>query len=431
MTIRLTRSGSPRVTAYATLTAALLLAALALGRPELAALALAFALPLALGLTLTREPGLRIWFEVDRERALEHDELGVELTVGSDRPVERVEIALAVPDGLEVASGSSAVSVRLGRQDERRIELKLRCTRWGNYDLGDVRLRATDRLGLSVWEARVDRRTRLRVYPLPETLRQIVQPVATQPFSGNDVARQKGEGVEFADLRAFAPGDRVRSINWRASARRTGMSNELVVNDRHPERNADVILFLDTFAEARHGGRSTLDLAVRATATLATRYLERRDRVGLVSFGGMLRWLTPGMGLAQRYRIVDALLESEIVFNYVWKDVAIIPARTLPPQALVLAITPLVDERAVGALVDLRARGYDLAVVEVSPVPFAPPGPSDADALAHRLWLLHREELRARYERLGVAVASWSDLPLDAALEGVRRYRRHARLARV
>ena len=188
--------------------------------------------------------------------------------------------------------------------------------------------------------------------------------------------------MEFADLRLFAPGDRVRSINWRASARR----DELVVNERHPERNADVILFLDTFADARAGGRSTLDLAVRATATLAARYLERRDRVGLVSFGGVLRWLTPGMGSTQQYRIVDALLESEIVFNYAWKDVSVIPARVLPPQALVVAVTPLLDDRAVEALADLRARRYDLAIVEVSPIGFTRAGrerggPAGAPAL--------------------------------------------------
>jgi uncharacterized protein (DUF58 family) len=137
------------------------------------------------------------------------------------------------------------------------------------------------------------------------------------------------------------------------------------------------------------------------------------------------------MGMGQRYRIVDALLESEVVFNYAWKDVSVIPARTLPPQALVLAVTPLLDERAIEALVDLRARGYDLAVVEVSPVGFAQPGPTESDRLAHRLWLLRREELQARYVRLGVAVASWEEgAPLDAALEGVKAFRRHARLAR-
>jgi len=422
-----TAAASPRVGAYATLTALFLFAALALRRPELAVLALPFALPLALGLRAADAPAVRAWVDVERERALEEDELDVAITISTDRAVERLEVALVVPDGLEVSSGAAASSIRLGWEEERTLDLKLRCLRWGNFEVGELRLRARDRLGLVVWETTVDRRRLLRVYPLPETLRRVVGPVATQPFSGNEVARQKGDGLEFADLRLFAPGDRVRSINWRASARR----DVLVVNDRHPERNSDVILFLDTFADARSGGRSTLDLAVRATATLATQYLERRDRVGLVSFGGILRWLTPGMGMGQRYRIVDALLESEVVFNYAWKDVSVIPSRTLPPQALVLAVTPLLDDRALEALVDLRARGYDLAVVEVSPVGFAHPGTTEPDRLAHRLWLLRREELRARYVRLGVAVASWEEgAPLDAALEGVKAFRRHARLAR-
>ena len=419
---------SARVTAYAALAAIFLFASLALRRPELAVLALPFALPLALGLRLTQPPHVRVDVEVARQTALERDELDVELTVSSERPVELLELVLVVPEGLEVVSGASAQSLRLGWKDERTLKLRLRCVRWGNYELGDVRLRARDRLGLTVWESRLARKVRLRVYPLPETLRRIVRPVSTQLYTGNKVARQKGDGTEFADLRLFAPGDRVRSINWRASARR----DELVVNERHPERNADVILFLDTFADARSGGRSTLDLAVRATATLAARYLERRDRVGLVSFGGVLRWLTPGMGTTQRYRIVDALLESEIVFNYAWKDVSVIPARVLPPQALVVAVTPLLDDRAIEALADLRARRYDLAIVEVSPVDFTEPGQSESDQLAHRLWVLRREEIRARYERLGVAVASWSDdAPLDAVLEGVRAFRRHAQIARV
>ena len=424
----MTPSASPRVTAYAGLAAIMLFGALALRRPELAILALPFALPLAVGLRIAQPPQVRVRLGLERATAVEQDELGVELTITSTTPVERFEVVLALPDGLELVSSSHGRSLRLGWDDERILDFRFRCAHWGNYEVGDVRVRARDRLGLIAWESRLDLRQRLRVYPLPETLRRIVQPFSTQPFTGNEVARQKGEGTEFADLREFAPGDRVRSINWRATARR----NVLVVNERHPERNADVILFLDTFADARAGSRSTLDLAVRATASLAARYLERRDRVGLVSFGGVLRWLTPGMGAVQRYKIVDALLASEVVFNYAWKDVSVIPARVLPPQALIVAVTPLLDDRAVEALADLRARRYDLAVVEVSPLGFAEPGPSETDQLAHRLWVLRRDAIRSRYEQLGVAVATWSDdKPLDAALEGVRSFRRQARAVRV
>jgi uncharacterized protein (DUF58 family) len=423
----MTRAAAPRLHAYAAIAAIGLVGALALRRPEAAVLAAPFALLLALGLQLAATPDVKAWFTLERDRALEDDVLRAEIELDTTRPVARLDVALVLPAGIELVEGENPFAVSLGYDGERTVELGLRCARWGAYDLGELRLRARDRLGLLVWETRVDRRLLLKVYPRAETLRELVRPRRTQVFAGNEVAREKGDGLEFADLRAFSPGDRVRAINWRASARR----DELVVNVFHPERNTDVILFLDSFAEARAGGHSTLDEAVRATATLAGRYLERRDRVGVVTFGGILRWLTPGMGLTQRYRIVDALLETEVEFSFAWKDVDIIPARVLPPQALVIAITPLLDERAIAALLDLRARGYDLAVVEVSPEPFVEPGTSELDALAHRLWLLRRSELRSRYERLGVGVAHWpADSELDVALEGVRSYRRHARLAR-
>jgi uncharacterized protein (DUF58 family) len=204
------------------------------------------------------------------------------------------------------------------------------------------------------------------------------------------------------------------------------------VNETHPERNTDVVIFLDTFAEARGHGESTLDHAVHAAASLAVHYMREKDRVGLVAFGGVLNWLTASSGLVQLYRVLDSLLDAEIFLSYAWKDVNLLPVRTLPPHALVLALTPLLDERSVRALLDLRARGFDLAVVEISPVPFAPAGEQELDELARRLWLLRRDALRRRYLRLGVPVAEWRDgVPLQAVLEEVRTFRRHARVTRV
>ena len=177
--------------------------------------------------------------------------------------------------------------------------------------------------------------------------------------------------------------------------------------------------------------RGTLDLTVRAAAALADAYLARKDRVGVIGFGGMLSWLLPGAGLRQLYRIVDSLLETEIVLNYAWKDVELLPRRTLPPQALVVGLTPLLDERSVGALLDLRARGFDLAIVEVSPAAFAVAGDDEADRVAYRLWLHTRAALRYRFETAGVPVVEWRDgEALAAPLEEVSAWRRQARVAR-
>jgi uncharacterized protein (DUF58 family) len=217
-------------------------------------------------------------------------------------------------------------------------------------------------------------------------------------------------------------------VNWRATARR----GELWVNDHHPERNADVVIFLDVFAEARRGGRNTLDPALRAAASLAARYLRQRDRVGFVSFGGRLNWLLPATGARQLYRIVDAMLDSQIVLSYAWRGLAVVPRRTLPPQALVLALTPLLDDRAATALLDLHARGFDLVVIEISPLALVTPGRGEVQDLAFRLWRLRRDAVRRRFERAGVSVAVWNDeSSLAVALEEVDASRRHARIARV
>jgi uncharacterized protein (DUF58 family) len=421
-----TRSTSAKVHAYPGLAALGLVAAVALGRPELAALAAPFAVLAAVGFALAREPELRVHLDLDAERRVEGGELHVQLEVASVRPVERLTALVSLPEGLE-AEGPNPVVARLGEDAPLELELPVRCVRWGAYEVGDVVVRAEDALGFFAYERAFERSRPLKVYPAAEALSSVLRPLETQVFSGNQVARSRGEGIEFADLRPYVPGDRVRRINWRATARR----GEPWVNESHPERNSDVVLFLDTFAEVRRGAVGTLDLAVRAAASLTAHYLAEKDRVGLVSFGGVLNWLTVASGPVQVYRIVDSLLDSEIYLSYVWKGIDVMPPGTLPPRALVLALTPLVDERATGALGDLRARGFDLAVIEISPLPFVDPGQAPFERLAFTLWRHRRDALRSRYRALGVPVVEWREgVPLQAALEEVKGFRRHTRIVR-
>jgi uncharacterized protein (DUF58 family) len=422
-----TKTTAPKLTAYAGLAAFGLLAAVALGRPELAVLAAPFALVPALGLPLAREPSVRALATLERDRTVEGETVGLELDLRAEAAIAHLEVALVLPNGAEVVEGPHPALVRLGAGQTVELSWRVRFRRWGAFTLGEVALRSRDPLGLFIYDQRVGKPQPLKVYPSAERLRSVLRPLATQPTAGNQVARERGDGIEFADLRAFVPGDRLRRINWRATAR----TGELWVNDLHPERNTDVVVFLDTFVEARRADTGTLDFAVRAAATLAERYLAHRDRVGLVVFGGILNWLTPAAGIVQRYRIVDALLDAEIMLSYAWKEIDVVPRRTLPPQALVVALSPLLDERALAALADLRRRGFDVAVIETSPVPFAPHAEGPLDPLVERLWLLRREARRTAFHSLGMPVVEWREgNALQSAIEEVAAFRRAARLAR-
>jgi uncharacterized protein (DUF58 family) len=420
------RSATGKLHVYVVLAGLGMLGALTLGRPELAAIAAPFALFVALGLVLARAPSIRALAEIERERQLEGRHVDLFVEVSADQIVARLELLLDLPEGL-VAEAPNPMLIRLARGERRELEVPLLCGHWGTYQVGGVLWRVQDAFGLLVYEGRAGEPLWLKVYPHGDTVQRLLRPLETQAFSGNQVARNRGEGIEFADLRPFTPGDRIRRVNWRATARR----GEPWVNEMHPERNADVVLFLDTFAEARRDDLGTLDIGVRAAAALAALYLREKDRVGVVSFGGVLNWLTVTSGTTQLYRIVDSLLDAEIVLSYAWKDLDVIPPRTLPPRALVIALSPLLDERAVGALVDLRARGFDLAVVELSPFPFVPEGETETKRLAYRLWRLRREAVRSKYAALGVPIVEWHEgVPMEAVVEEVRAFRRHARVVR-
>jgi uncharacterized protein (DUF58 family) len=436
------RRPSAKIAAYVGVAALALLAGLALGRPELVAVAAPLAVLVVAGLATARDPELAAEVTVDRERALVGDQVAVALTVRAAGPVERLEVLLVVPPGMEGPDGGLggsslaprraggvrtwAVAVRLAAGEERTVAVPLTCRRWGAYPLGDVLLRAHDRFRLFTWERHLAGRAVVKVFPVPDALRSMVRPFETQVSTGSHVAAQRGDGIEFADLRPFLPGDRPRSINWRATARR----GALMVNQRHPERATDVVLFLDSFLDLRGPAGSTLDQAVGAAASLAAAYLRQRDRVGLVSFGGFVQWLQPGSGQAALYRLLDTLMETQVYATAAWKGIRHLPPRTLPAKALIVALTPLVDERGVAALFDLLARGYDLAVVDISPLAHAGPAGGEWGELARRLWALERETLRHRYQRLGAAVVEWDDaMHLQQVLLEVEGCRRRAGLA--
>ena len=132
--------------------------------------------------------------------------------------VERLELVLVLPDGLEVL-GRGRAPAAAGLRRRAEVALPLRCARWGNYPLGDSGCGRATGSGSSPGGRSTGPRTCASTRARGAA--RMVAPVQTQPFAGNEVARQKGEGLEFADL-GRSSGDRVRSINWRASARRNG-----------------------------------------------------------------------------------------------------------------------------------------------------------------------------------------------------------------
>jgi uncharacterized protein (DUF58 family) len=415
-------SASPTLLSWVVIGAAAAMAAVVLGEPAIAALGAPFAVAAAAGIALARAPRLRVTAAIASDRMLEGDETSVAYHVRAGNGAEWLDLRAVLPGGLVAEPEVAAHIVRIAPGDHRDVVVPVRAVQWGGQLAGGARVRATGLVG-AVWFTGVaPAEAPVRVLPGIERLRTLVAPARTQAAVGPRRSGARGEGLELAEVRPWAPGDRVRRLHWRATARRGAP----YVAERHPERAADVLIFVDTFADLPGAREGALTLAVRAAAGLADAHLRARDRVGVVTFGGFVHRLAPGSGVMHALRIADALASSEVFMSYVAHDVAMVPPAILPARALVLAITPLLDERGARALLDLCARGHDLAVIEVDAPALVGPR---RDAAA-RLWVLRRAAMRARLAELGATTAIWDGVrPLETVLEEVVASRRGHRFA--
>jgi uncharacterized protein (DUF58 family) len=415
---------TPKAVATLGVIAILLFAGLLLGRVELIALAGPPMAALLWGLGAAPQAHIRARAQLDVDRCIEGEDVTLTVRVDSDAKIDEMLVGVTLPPGLEVAAGEKYTTMAVEADEEWSSELTLKPSRWGAYRLAPLVVRAYGPGRYFAREETFAIDDLLRVYPPIEPLHRGLPPSRTQVFAGNYVSRSAGEGIEFASVREFAPTDDVKRINWRVTSRR----GTLYINVFHPERNADVVLFLDTFGDVGPPGQTTLDLTVKGATALARHYLTRKDRVGLVNFGGTLGWITAAQGQSHTYRIVDYLLGVQATWSYAWKDLDFLPIGILPPLSTVVAFSPLLDRRAVGSLVDLHARGFPLVIIDTLAQEAIAAAPTPEGRLAWRVWRMQRAAVDYDLERLGIPVVRWpEDGALEAALARVPALRRRPR----
>ncbi len=420
---------SPQVYRLLGVVAFALFLGIAFARAEVVLVAFPPLFAIFVGLAIDRSPHYDITHQVSAQRLFEGDLLHVTITIAAHSSVPFMEVLDPLPPSVQLASEShhKAFSLRAGQT--LQWTYALRCLRRSQFILGNVHVRLYGRAGLLIREAKHFAPKPCAVYPQTVPLRRAIRPPHTQVYVGNYVSSALGEGMEFGNIRPFAPGDRTRRINWRTSLR----LHDLYINEYQQERNADVVLMLDTLTSVGSPAVNTLDLCVRAAASLAWSYVRRKDRVGLIAYGGAFRWLKPGVGRAHFQAILDHLLEADVIFSFVAKDLALVPKRILPPRALIVALSPLVDERFVKALQDLPARAFPVILVTISPIAVTRRvlRPTLLTDIASRIWAMERAAQLENLRRQGIVVLEWHPQePLEAVLAAATPRRRVRRVAR-
>lgn len=288
-------------------------------------------------------------------------------------------------------------------------------------------------LGLGRHRARLPLPWDVVVYPplVSVRLRASVAEALRRREVGSKQIRRLGEGRLFESLREWVPGDDLRHIDWKATARR----GKVITRQYEAERRQQVLLVLDTgrlMTADVASGVARLDFAVQAALELAYAAAQHDDNVGIMTFAdGVQHFVAPERGRTGVRRVMDVLAEVQPklvepdypgAFRYL--------AARNRKRALTVLFTDVIDRFASDALVanvaTLRPRHLPLAVTLRNPELDAaatqrPETTRDAFRKAAAEELLHaREEALGHMRRAGVLVIDVT--PERAAQAVVAKY---------
>jgi len=292
---------------------------------------------------------------------------------------------------------AAGLRVDLNPGDSDRATLCTSAQRWGRYRV-PVEVAAASRSGFFVGTASVPV-GELFVYPVADPQHTRLPRAQLPARIGTHITRHRGPGVEYADIRAYVPGDQLRTVNWRVSARR----GRLHVTDRLTDRAAEVVVLIDTYQQALGPATDATQRSARGATQVVQSALRSGDRAGIIALGSHPRWLGPDIGRRQFYRVLDTILDASAGHP---TSGTLAPRAALPPHTIVIAFSTLLETQFVLALNDLRTRGHPVVVVDVlAGSPFT----DELDPIITRWWRLARARMYRDMASLGIDVVNWSE----------------------
>ena len=364
-------------------------------------------------------PNVKIRRETSSDNIFEDGDMNVRFIVkNKGLGIGFVEIYDQLPPQARITKGSNYTLLYMKPWQEVSFEYSLKLPLRGHYHLGPVKLRVKDAFDLFYNEKYEESLHSFSVFPQIEVLEeQVIKSRAPKLLSGAMPLNVIGAGTEFYSLREFVPGDSLRSVNWKALAKK----GKMMVNETVREDVMDVILLLDAReVSAVGGGKDTpLEMSCRAVATYAKQLLDERNNVALMVYGESIERVDLDRGEHHLFKILTALSSAKpqgnLKLEIVLKD--LLPY--IPSGSPLILFSSLDDDHTIPeAFTNTISRGYTITTVSPSSLDFEERMkriPAQPLLIAR----IERDNLISEIRSFGMQVGDWkSDEAVNTALQG-------------
>ena len=346
---------------------------------------------------------------LEQTRSMDNPSVGVCLSIENHSPGKVfLSIDETVQAGMKILDGELRQTASLQAGETAELKYTFTADR-GNYSWKSIRSVLSDPLGLIEKEMILPADAAIQIRPQIKRFKAIpFRPNSTLHSPGSIPARLAGTGTDFFGVREYHPGDSLRWLDWRLTARHP---RKFFTKEFEQEEIAEIGLVLD----ARHktnlkfAEKSLFESSIGATASLAEMFLHQGHRVSLLVFGETLLEAFPGYGKQQLHRILGCLSRAKIGSedsNNISLD--LLPLSMFPNHALLVFISPIAsDDRSL--FLRLRAANYQVLLISPDPLNFAYPVlPQEIDSrLAVRTAHVERRLRLNAIARLQIPVIDW------------------------
>ena len=355
---------------------ALLLVALIMRDGDIAWMILPFLVYLGMGILQT--PNLeKLSFNATRtlEQTRSNGILSIAVNVAiQNKALETVHLCIqeTVQAGMKITEGELSQWVALQPEETANLNYSFTATR-GDFFWKSIRIVVSDPLGLIETEMLLPANATIQVRPQIKKFKAIsLRPRSTVHSPGSIPAHLGGSGTDFFGIREYHPGDSLRTLDWRLTARHP---RKFFTKEFEQEEIAEIGLILDArrSIDLQIGEESLFEHCVGATASLAEMFLHQGHRVSLLVFGGTILSAFPGYGKTQLHRIMSCLSKAKTEGeSRALGSFDFLPIRMFPNHALIIVVSSLTHtDRTL--FQRLRAYGYQAFLVSPNPIDFAYP----------------------------------------------------------
>lgn len=266
------------------------------------------------GLLFFRKEGLRIERRVS-DRFSNGDINKVQLFI-TNRFHFRIQVNIIDEIPVQFQQRDFSVSAALHSDETQNIVYTLRPVERGEYIFHDTNVFVKSPLQLVVRRIRSEGEQMVKVLPSYLPLRQFELMAYSNNLAeaGSRKIRKIGHSLEFEQIKEYVTGDDIRSLNWKATARKGG---QLMVNNYTDERSQQVYCIIDKgrVMKMPFEGMTLLDYAINATLILSRVALIKQDRAGLVTFAENIgHYLPADRKAAQMGHILETLYNQQTKF---------------------------------------------------------------------------------------------------------------------